>query len=254
MRRTAFAALIGAAVVLTACGSSTADRVIPGRPLPPTSTWAYPPTPTSTVPASEPELKAASEKALEASSPEAYDAAEGHTQSLALSLEQMPSNWYVNNAPNQHSASCYSDPMLEVPPLTYAGVVFDGDGGEYFPESGGHAPELVEVIGDYDYPALTFATFKGNLDDCPSFTQYTQAATETGVPVDGTMGQISAPKYGAESVAYTASIAEDGTPAVQGIIMARKGNYIVKLALSGIHSFDRGLLEHLMTQAMADVP
>jgi hypothetical protein len=36
--------------------------------------------------------------------------------------------------------------------------------------------------------------------------------------------------------------------------MARKGNTILQLDLSGIQSVDKALLEHLMTRAMANLP
>ena len=173
----------------------------------------------------------------------------------------MPSSWSIynsvlDNVQQERSAGCGSDSMLSVPPIvTPVGVVYDEGGAKLYSVSGGHAPELSEVFATYDNPALTFGTIKGNLDDCTSLTEQPNPI-DSGVytTVHGTMKRMSAPKYGEESVAYMATVGEDGTPAPQGIIMARKGNVIVQLDLSGIQSVNKALLEHLMTRAMANLP
>jgi hypothetical protein len=252
LRQATLPALVGAALMLTACGSSTATTTT-------RTTSAYSSAPPTSAPTNLLELNAASQGVLEATSGETLEADQARTQSLLIKLDQMPSNWsrnysILNAYKQQHSATCYADPLLQDAQLSYAGIVFDEDGGEVYPESGGHAPEMVEVIGTYTWPALAFGLFKSNLDNCTTFTQYTQAPFGTGVPVKGTMRRMSVPKYGAESVGYTASIAEDGTPAPQGIIIARKGSYVVKVDLSGIQSVDKALLEHLMSLAMTNLP
>jgi hypothetical protein len=67
------------------------------------------------------------------------------------------------------------------------------------------------------------------------------------------MKPMSVPKCGAESIASSASLAEVGTAAPQGIIMARSVSSIVKFDSSGIHSVDKALPKHLMTLAMEKV-
>jgi hypothetical protein len=235
--------------MLTACGSHAAVRAIPTS----TSTTAPPASTTTILPIVAAPISAAS-----------YENDQAYLRSLVLRLDQMPSGWSVynnslsvlDNAEQGRSAGCGSDSMGQVPPVIYpVGIVYDEDGAKLYTVSGGHAPELTEVIATYDNPALTFGTFKDNLDDCTSLTEQPNPI-DSGVytTVHGTMKRMSAPKYGDESVAYVATVGEDGTPAPQGIIMARKGNMIVQLDLGGIHSVDKALLEHLMTRAMANLP
>jgi hypothetical protein len=252
LRRTGLPALLGAALGLTACGLPTATSIT-HRGGPSSTTVA----PTSTATTSSP----ITSTSTTLGGVPAYEAAKAYAQSLALRLDQMPSGWSVNNSVlndvnQERSAGCESDSMNEVPATIYAvGVVYDDGSGEFYRVSDGHAPELTEVIAAYDNPALTFGTFKGNLDGCTSFTKLTNPiASGIVTAVHGTMKRISAPKFGAESAAYMASVGEDGTPAPQGIIMARKGNFIVQLGLSGIQSVDKALLEHLMTLAMSNLP
>jgi hypothetical protein len=248
-RRTLLAALIGATVMLPACGSPEAVRATPTS----TSTTALPASTTTILPIVAAPISAAS-----------YENVNAYLQSRTLRLDQMPSGWSVynnslsvlDNVQQERSAGCGSDSMLSVPPvIAPVGIVFDEDGAKLYTVSGGHAPELTEIFATYDNPALTFGTIKGNLDDCTSLTEQPNPI-DSGVytTVHGTMKRMSAPKYGQENVAYMATVGEDGTPAPQGIIMARKGNVIVQLDLSGIQSVNKALLEHLMTRAMANLP
>lgn len=163
-------------------------------------------------------------------------------QSLLLTVDQMPSGWSVNNTVTPHSANCYADPLLKVPQITYGTVAF---------VQGGTAPELVEDIGSYDSPAAAFASIKSTMDGCTSFTE-----TANTLSVTGSMGAMSAPTYGDQSTAYTATLNEaaDGITLEQGIVIARKGAYIVALALGDLGSVDTDQLKEFMTTALAKVP
>ena len=116
---------------------------------------------------------------------------------------------------------------------------------------GGVDPVLVEEVGAYASSTTAFATIKHTLDGCTSFTETANTLTVT-----GTLGAMSAPTYGDESTAYTASLSEasDDITLEQGIIMAKKGPYIVALALGDVGPVDTDQLEQFMTTALAKVP
>jgi hypothetical protein len=167
-------------------------------------------------------------------SPASYENVNDYLQSLVLRPDQMPSGWsaynymidnVLDNVQQERSAGCGSGSMLSVPPVVNpVGVVYDEDDAKLYTVSGGHAPELSEIFATYDNPALTFGTIKGNLDDCISLAEQ-QNPIDGGVAttIDGIMKRMSAPKYGAESVAYMATVGEDGTPARKGSSWPARG-------------------------------
>jgi hypothetical protein len=163
-----------------------------------------------------------------------------NVQPYLLAITDLPTGWAVDNSTVAPASSCYSDPLTKVPSLSYSTDKFD---------QGGSTPELVEELGYYQSGPVAFSTIKSTLDACTTFTESVNGTTAT-----GSLGATSAPSYGDQSAAYTASITDEGITINQGFVVVRKGNYVMAVALGDIGSVDTGTLDGFVSQALGKLP
>ena len=204
--------LIGVAFVGCSSGSSSSGPPTTSRPR--TTTTLTPPTTTTAVPTS--------------------------LQPYLLAVTDLPTGWAVDNSPTSPAPSCYSNPLTKVPSVAYTDAKFT---------QGGSTPVLIEQLGYYTAATNDFATIKGRLDACKSFTE-----TEGGTTASGVLGAMSFPSYGNQSAAYVATITVEGTTLNQGFVVAQKGNYLVIVALGDIGTFDQVSLQQFTAQALGKIP
>jgi len=162
---------------------------------------------------------------------------------LLLTVNDLPSGWAVDHSKSQISDSCYRNPLENTVRTSYATVDF---------AYGGTGPGLVEQVGTYADPARAFSTVTGKLSGCTGFG-YAVSAGGQSATVTGTMGEMSFPNYGSESVTYLANLATQGTNLQQGFVVARQGDAVVIVALGNTGTIDTTQLESLTRLAMANV-
>ena len=204
--------LIGSALAGCSSGTSSAPSTTSAKPT--TTTTSLSGTTTTAVPTS--------------------------VQPYLLAVTDLPTGWTVDNSQVTPPSSCYSNPLTKVPSVAYATDKFT---------QGGTTPELVEELGYYTSATNDFATIKGTLDACKTFTE-----TVGGTTASGVLGAMSFPSYGNQSAAYVATITAEGTTLNQGFVIAQKGNYLVIVALGDIGTFDQGSLQQFTAQALSKVP
>ncbi|HEX3461747.1 MAG TPA: hypothetical protein VHT49_12640 [Acidimicrobiales bacterium] len=157
-----------------------------------------------------------------------------------LSITDLPSGWSVDNSPHNASSSCYSNPLTKVASTSYTHADF---------AKGGSLPSLSEELGTYSSSTTAFSTIASTLNGCKSFNE--TSGTES---ISGTMGPMSAPTYGDQSAAWTATLTIQGVDANQGFVMVRKGSYLMIVALGDIGALDNSTLQGFVAQALAKVP
>lgn len=166
-----------------------------------------------------------------------------NVQSILLAISDLPTGWSVDNTPQSGvSTSCYSNPLTKAHSVAYAHVDF---------AQGGNLPELTQELGRYSSGPTAFTTISAILNKCKTFTE-----SSNGQVVSGTMGEMSSPSYGNQSVAYDATLTPKGVGISlnQGFVMIRKGNYITLVALGDIGSVATATLQGFVNQAVAKIP
>ena len=94
-----------------------------------------------------------------------------------------------------------------------------------------------------------FRTVETTLNACHSFTE-----TANGTTASGTIGAMSFPTYGDESIAWTADITVEGVTAAQGLVLVKKGSLLTMLALGDTGQLDTTSLQQFTALVVNKLP
>ena len=227
LRRVGFVPLIALGLALSACGGSSASSASPsGSSTVAGSTAQHAGVVTTTSTTQPPNVK-----------------------SMLLSVSDLPSGWSVDNSSSSSTnKTCYTDPLKQLASNSYAHINFAKDGS---------LPELGEEMASVSSGPQAFAKITSTLNSCKNFTESIQGQAVTGAGAQtatGSMGPMSAPKYGDQSAAYDATITSQGISLNQGFVVVQKGNILVLVALGNIGSLDSATLQQLTAIAVGKIP
>lgn len=157
-----------------------------------------------------------------------------------LSASDLPTGWAETPVPADQAKTCNTQPFDPAKPT--------GKARRYFRKNG-YVPELEEELATFADAHAAFATVKARLDACRSFD-----ATSRGQTVHESEGPMSFPQVGEESAAWTATFTLQGVGIVGDIVVARRGNQLVGIAMVDIGSVDTDQLQQFVTAALQRMP
>jgi hypothetical protein len=164
-------------------------------------------------------------------------------KSMLLSVGQLPTGWSVSTSPAAGSVGCYG--MFMEP----KGMKETSDAKVGFVDNG-NLPELAEEIATYSKTSsAAYLAATAKLSACPKFS-----GTTGGEKVKGTVGQMSFPRFGSQSEAFTVTINIAGETAVEDLLIVRKGPYLIAIDDGDLFSPDTGQFEGFVKLALAKVP
>jgi len=230
-----------AAAGLGLVGCSSASSLPTGGTTSITSrTASTPPTTASTTPPTTdlyPTTTAPPTKALQ----KAEKAATASVHPLLLEASDLPKGWAVDRSGSAFPVSVFPNPSGDsLVALSYAHVAFSMPGG---------LPGLAEDLASVYSPAAGFAVTQIIYNNAPTFS-----TTIDGQDANGSLHPVAAPTEGAQSAAYAATITSSSQTVHQGIVIARKGNYVVGVALTESGTVDMGELQSFVADALAKLP
>jgi hypothetical protein len=155
--------------------------------------------------------------AMALSTPAFASAATAKPASMLLTISQMPVGWSVDNSAGGSGSVGCLNLSKRFDAFPHAVVSFDASGG---------LPELAESV----YMPPSARTLMNQvikvIAACPRFT-----GNLSGKRVTGSVGAMSFPRIGDDSVAYSVTLTVEGVTFYDDFVLARRGNVLMQLQL-----------------------
>ena len=158
--------------------------------------------------------------------------------SLLLTVNDLPAGWVVDNSTSSSTASGCLSSSTNTP--TSVNATF---------AQGGSLPELLEVLDRKGDAEQRFGAVVSALNACHSTT-----ITGSGQSITLSIGAMSFPSEGDQSNAYDFSGSVEGLAVNLGLVIIRKGYYLLGVGLVDIGSVDTDSLESFVSTAMEKLP
>jgi hypothetical protein len=148
-------------------------------------------------------------------------AAKPSLQSLLLTIQQFPVGWAVDNS-NSSTSGTDSLGCLTL------SKVFNASENKVVTKAfaQGNYPQLQENLVAAKSPKGLMTKLESVLTKCPTFR-----GTVSGENITGTVGALSFPKLGSQSLAYPATITVKGVTLDDDFVIVRQGPYVVQTQL-----------------------
>ena len=159
-----------------------------------------------------------------------------------LTVSDLTGTWSVLSGGEPLSGTCLARPLKTANAASY-GVIQFVNGGS------GAGSALGQELGSYASGSTAFNQVKSTIQRCPSVDVVTQ-----GITVHYAITPVSAPTYGNQSYAYSATASLSGVTVSVGFFLVQKGNFVTLLVQGGAGPYDPAELEHYVTVALAKIP